>query len=162
MTGLLAFTNDDNPGRGQLVDRGGVSIFLDFGHNAEGVRAVMSLVSSLRAKSPRAGRLMIVTGSPGDRTDHEIASVAQILGEMRPHRVFVRELGEYLRGRAPGEVPALFARHLRASGLPDEALSIVGSEVEALQTALADASPGDFVAVLVHLDHAEVKAFLGL
>jgi hypothetical protein len=37
---------------------------------------------------------------------------------------------------------------------------MAGSEVEALEAALADAREGDIVALLVHLDRDEVRAFL--
>lgn len=154
----------DNPGRGQVTERQGVTVLLDFGHNPEGVRAVMQLVASLRSRvqtnGKEKGRLTVVTGSPGDRSDQEIEDVARILYEARPDRVLVRELGDYLRGRAPGDVPALYERSLVAHGLPRDAFAIVGSEVEALERAFDGARPGDFVAVLVHLDHAEVQAFL--
>ncbi len=161
--GLQGFTMHDNPGRGQVVERGGVTIFLDFGHNPEGVRAVMRLVTTLRrdaeAKTQRRGRLTIVTGSPGDRSDQEITDVACILHEAGPDRVFVRELGEYLRGRAPGDVPALYRKTLVERGFAPEAFAVVDSEVDALERALEGATAGDFVAVLVHLDQAEVQAF---
>ena len=161
--GLLGFTMHDNPGRGQVVEQDGVTIFLDFGHNPEGVRAVMQLVTTLRreaeAKTHRKGKLTIVTGSPGDRSDQEIIDVARVLFEAHPDRVFVRELGEYLRGRAPGDVPALYRSSLVERGFAPEAFSVVDSEVDALERALEGATAGDFVAVLVHLDQAEVQAF---
>ena len=161
--GLQGFAMHDNPGRGQVVERGGVTILLDFGHNPEGVRAVMRLVTTLRreaeAKTQRKGKLTIVTGSPGDRSDQEITDVACILHEAAPDRVFVRELGEYLRGRAPGDVPALYRKTLIERGFAPEAFAVVDSEVDALERALEGATPGDFVAVLVHLDQAEVQAF---
>jgi cyanophycin synthetase len=153
--GLRAFAMHDNPGRGQVVEVDGVTVVLDFGHNPEGVRAVMQLVTSMRK-----GRLTIVTGSPGDRTDEEIAGVARILHDARPDRVLVRELGGYLRGRAAGDVPALYRRSLLERGLPPEAFAVVESEVDALSLAFDGARAGDIIAVLVHLDHAEVQAFL--
>jgi cyanophycin synthetase len=161
--GLQGFAMQDNPGRGQVVEQGGVTIFLDFGHNPEGVRAVMQLVTALRRaaerRTHRKGKLTIVTGSPGDRSDQEIIDVACILHEVAPDRVFVRELGDYLRGRAPGDVPALYRKSLVDRGFAPEAFAVVSSEVEALERSLVGASPGDFVAVLVHLDQAEVQAF---
>ena len=156
--GLSGFEMRDNPGRGQVVVRSGVTVLLDFGHNPEGVRAVMQLVASLR----HDGRLTVVTGSPGDRSDQEIVDVARILHEAKPDRVFVRELGDYLRGRQPGDVPALYRRALLEAGLPAESFAVVESEVEALERAFADATPGDLIAVLVHLELAAVRAFLEL
>lgn len=165
--GVRGFAMHDNPGRGQLAERDGVSVFLDFGHNAEGVRAVMQLVAALRVKraastpsGSRPSRLTVVTGSPGDRTDQEIIDTARALWASRPDRVLVRELGDYLRGRAPGDVPGLFRTTLLALGMPEASFAVVASEVEALERAFADAAPGDFVAVLVHIDHTEVQAFL--
>lgn len=160
-SGLRGFRMEDNPGRGQVVERDGVTVFLDFGHNPEGVRAAMQLVRALHGKrSEGKGRLTVVTGSPGDRTDEEISAVAQMLWDARPDRVFVRELTDYLRGRAPGDVPELFRRSLLDAGMPEASFAIVASEVEALERVFADAAPGDFVAVLVHLDQADVAAFL--
>ena len=157
--GLEGFAMQDNPGRGQITDCDGVTVVLDFGHNPEGVRAVMQLVASLRAKRG-PGKLTVVTGSPGDRSDQEILDVAQILGDVRPDRVFVRELADYARGRAPGDVPALFRRSLFANGLREAAFAMATSEVDALERAFEDAVSGDFIVVLVHLDEAEVQAFL--
>ncbi|MEA2747294.1 MAG: cyanophycin synthetase [Myxococcales bacterium] len=164
--GLRAFGMHDNPGRGQVVVRRGVTVLLDFGHNPEGVRAVMQLVGSLRKTGNTGvgasgqGRLTVVTGSPGDRSDQEIIDVARSLAEARPDRVFVRELGEYLRGRQPGDVPALYRRSFLELGLPADSFAVALSEVDALERAFQDAKPGDVIAVLVHLELAEVQAFL--
>ena len=157
LAALRGFGMQDNPGRGQIIERNGVTVVLDFGHNPQGVRAVMSLVASLR-KPP--GRLVVVTGSPGDRTDEEIEGVARTLYESRPDRVFVRELTDYVRGRAVGDVPALFQRTFRSLGMPEAAFAIAASEVDALERAFADAAPGDVIVVLVHLDKEAVQAFL--
>ncbi len=159
--GVRGFGTADNPGRGELVDLGGVRVLLDFGHNPDGVRAVLALVAALRAGHGHGeGRLTVVTGCAGDRREREIEEIARTVLEALPDRVIVRDLPDYLRGRALGEVPALFERAFRELGLPEGAFSIVPTEVDALRSALHDARPGDFIAVLVHLDHAEVHAFL--
>jgi UDP-N-acetylmuramyl tripeptide synthase len=159
--GVRGFSMHDNPGRGQLVERNGVQVFLDFGHNPEGVRAVMQLVRSLHAgRAEGKGRLTVITGSPGDRSDHEIQGVARMIWEARPDRVFVRELVDYLRGRALGDVPALFRHTLVDLGMPSTSFALVASEREALERSFADGAPGDFVAVLAHVDRADVQAFL--
>ena len=157
LAALRGFGMQDNPGRGQIVVRDGVTLVLDFGHNTQGVRAVMSLVASLRKGR---GRLVVVTGSPGDRTNEEIEGVARTLYEARPDHVFVRELEHYLRGRAPFEVPALFQRTFHELGLPDAAFSVAASEVDALERAFTNATPGDVIVVLVHVDKEAVTAFL--
>ena len=158
--GLRAVDQRDNPGRGQPTVHGGVRVFLDFGHNADGVRAVMQLVSRLRQAPHPRGRLTVVTGSAGDRTDRELAEVAAAICEGSPDRVLVRELPHYLRGRALGEVSAVLVRELRARGVADGAVSVTESEVVALRESLDAAAPGDFIAVLVHVDEQEISSFL--
>jgi len=74
--------------------------------------------------------------------------------------VYVRDLPDYLRGRAPGEVPALFERAFTALGLAPDRLTQATSEVASLEQAFAVARPGDVIAVFVHLDGEAVHAFL--
>jgi cyanophycin synthetase len=155
--GLRSFSLEENPRRTTLVERRGARILLDFAHNPDGLRASMELVSSLR---PEGGRLTIITGSAGDRLDREVEEMVAALAKSRPDRVIVRELHDYLRGRAPGEVPELFRRAFLARGLAEEAFVLAESEAHAMELALADARPGDFVALLIHLDHEQVQATL--
>jgi len=155
---ITKFGAKDNPGRGELVDKDGVQVFLDFGHNPEAVRAALHLVSDLRAKS--GGRLIVITGSAGDRSNREMEDVARAIKDARPDTVFLRELTGYLRGRQPGEVPALFQGFFRDLGLPAAAVRVRASETAALSEALAEGRTGDVVALLVHLDHEDVQALL--
>ena len=155
---IQRFDVADNPRRGELVDCHGIRVLVDFGHNPEGVRAVMRLVSSLRRASP--GRLSIITGSAGDRSDREIEEIAKVVFDAHPDRVFVREIPDYLRGRELGVIPEIFRRTLGELGFPSEAFVVVGSEVLALERIFEDARPSDFVALLIHIDDADVRAFL--
>ena len=152
-----AFDMADNPGRGQLTEHDGVRVLRDFGHNADGVRGVMQLVTRLRGGR---GKLTVITGSAGDRSDREVHALAAAIQEAAPDRVIVRELSGYLRGRALGEVPEVFRRAFLSLGLLESAFSVADSEVLALESAFAEAHPGDFVVVLVHLDEAGTRAFL--
>jgi len=160
----VGFAMEDNPGRGQVIDHRGITVVLDYAHNPEGVRAVMDLVVALRdAGTARAGRpvgLTVVSGSPGDRSDHELAGLARAVAAVSPERVYLRELADYLRGRAPGEVPAILRRELLAAGLAPSSVEDAESEPHALEMAFAGARPGDVVAVLVHVEHAAVRDFL--
>src|SRR5262249_41917628 len=104
------FTPAENPRRSALFERNGIRLFLDFGHNADGVPAVMKLVASLRGPRDRSGRLVVITGSAGDRTDRELGEIARAIHEAQPDHVILRELPKYLRGRALGEVPEVLRR----------------------------------------------------
>ena len=157
--GLTSFQPSDNPRRGELLERRGVRVLLDFGHNPDGIRAVMRLVRSLRADSP--GRLTVIAGAAGDRTDSDIEAVARAVLDAEPDRVLLRDLQGYLRGRAPGEVPRRLAHALAAGGYASAAVATLDSEVAALRCAFESALPGDFVVLLAFLEQDEVHAFLG-
>ncbi len=156
---LETFTPAENPRRTELFTHAtGARVLLDFGHNPDGVRAVMTLVKELR-RTVR-GRLTLCLGSPGDRGDRELDEIARVLASARPDKVILREMPHYLRGRAPGEVSEVYGRAFRAHGVPGEAVALADSEVASLRLALENARDGDFVVLLVHLDQVEVSAFL--
>lgn len=148
---LATFGPAKNPGRGEVVEKHGAFVVLDFAHNAEGARALRALVDGLRAKS--AGRLTVIAGSPGDRSDEDIRGLARAVLDMRPDRVLVRELTHYLRGRSLGEIPELFRAIVEPAGVP---FAVVESEVAGIDQALVSARPGDVVALLAHVDRDEV------
>lgn len=159
---LLGFTPKENPRRTELVTKDDVRVLLDFGHNPDGIRAVMSLVRSLRAGAEAgSNRLFVCLGSAGDRTDHELDAMARILAEASPHRVILREMPEYLRGRARGEIPAFFRAAFARHGLAPDAVVGAESEVDSLRLARAEARAGDFIVLLVHIDQDAVAAYLG-
>lgn len=155
---LRSFAMRDNPGRGQLLDHHGVKILLDFGHNPDGVRAVLQLVRALRTQAP--GKLVIIAASPGDRSDSDIEGVVREIAALRPDHLIVRELTGYLRGRELGAVPAIYERMFADLGFPGEIYELAEDEVSGLRRALALTSPGDLVVMLVHMDQDEVRAFL--
>ncbi len=156
---LRSFSMRDNPGRGQLLDRDGVKILLDFGHNPDGVRAVLQLVLALRVQAP--GKLVIIAASPGDRSDSDIEGVVREIASLRPDHLIVRELTGYLRGREPGAVPAIYQRTFAELGFAADVYEFANNEVDGLQRALAKTGPGDLVVMLVHMDQDDVSAFLG-
>lgn len=153
ISALKSFTAADNPGRGETWTRAGVTLFLDFAHNPEGVEAALRVASSLR----KQGQLLVLTGSAGDRTDAELEAIVDRIHHAQPSLVVVRELANYLRGRAPGEVPRIIRRALEARG---NQILLGSSEVECLELALKHAHPGDVVALLVHVEREAVRAFL--
>jgi hypothetical protein len=74
--------------------------------------------------------------------------------------VVLKEMDRYLRGRQPGEVPALMADELTRRGVPAAAISRPGDELAAVRDALAWARPGDVLLFLVHQDRPLVLALL--
>lgn len=156
--GLRGFTTKDNARRGEILERGGIKVVLDFGHNPEGVRAILKLAAALRERAD--GRMFVSIGTPGDRTLLEIGEMSRGIVAAGAAGVVAREMPGYLRGKQPGEVPALFERALREHGFAGP-VATAPDEVSSLELLLADARPGDVVVVLVHLEAEKVHALLG-
>ena len=143
----------DNPGRGAVLEIGGVRVIVDFAHNPHGMAAL------IEASRTQAGaRRLLLVGQAGDRGDEAIRDLARAAMAFRPDRVVVKELDAYLRGRQPGEVPALLADEFSRLGMPASAISSPGSELAAVRDALAWARPGDLLLLTVHQDLPAVLA----
>lgn len=138
---------EDNPGRLMRFERGGVQVLVDYAHNPDGLRGLLRVAQHLRGG---AGRLGLLLGHAGNRQDAEIAALAAAAAEFSPALVVVKENEAHLRGREPGEVPRLLRAALRRAGLPESALPLRMSELEAVQCALEWARPGDVLVLPVH------------
>lgn len=154
---LLRGSAEDNPGRGNFLELGGVKILLDYAHNPHGLTATLGLAVSL----PGRRRLLVVLGQAGDRGDQAIRDLAGAAWAFRPDRILVKELPEMLRGRPEGEVPAILEAELRRLGATDGDLGRARNEMEAVRQALAWARPGDLLVLLVHVQRDEVLELLG-
>ena len=151
--GMRAFrgSSAENPGRGNVVTIGGVTLIVDFAHNPDSVKAMLELAQALPAK-----RRLLVIGQAGDRDDHAIAEFARAAAAYRPDRIVIKEMTKYLRGREPGVIPALLEREFLAAGIAPDAIVRTGSELEALDHALSWARRGDLLLLLTHAERARV------
>jgi cyanophycin synthetase len=138
---------DDNPGRMMRFERGGVRLLIDYAHNAAGLRGLLGVAEHLRAGG---GRLGLLLGHAGNRQDAEIEQLAQVAAQFQPALVVVKENEAHLRGREPGEIPRIIRAALLRAGLPESALPVRMSELEAVRCALEWAQPGDVLALPVH------------
>ena len=136
----------DNPGRLMRFERDGVRILVDYAHNAAGLRGLLQVAAHLRS----SGRLGILLGHAGNRRDDEIEALALVAAGFRPALVVIKENEAHLRGRPAGEIPRLIHAALRRAGLPEEALPMCASELEAVRYALDWARHGDVLALPVH------------
>ena len=130
-----------NPGRGTLLRRGEVSLFVDYAHNPAALAAALRTLHRLYGPS----RCLAVVTLPGDRRDDLIAASAQVLAD-GVTRVVLHE-DEDLRGRAAGEVAALVEREMRLRR-PQLRAVRAADHREAVRLALDMAVPGDVVLVL--------------
>jgi UDP-N-acetylmuramyl tripeptide synthase len=144
-----------NPGRGNLMDIGGVHVLVDYAHNPHGMAALTQMISALPAR-----RRLIVLGQAGDRTDDALRALARSAWALEPDRIILKEMGKYRRGRAEGEVCHLLEAELRTLGAPASMIEHVETEAEAARTALAWAQEGDLLILLVHEKREEVLRVL--
>jgi len=142
---------DDNPGRMMRFEVGGVTVLVDYAHNADGLRGFLQVATHVKGPSGRLGMLL---GQAGNRRNADIEQLAEVVMEFAPDLVVIKENETQLRGRTPGEVPRILYAALAKLGLPHAALPLAGSEVEAARRALAWAQPGDVLALPVHSSSA--------
>ena len=156
--GLRGFESspEANPGRLNRFDLSGVQAIVDFAHNPHGFLATLEMVAAL----PAARRLVLL-GQAGDRDEPSIREMVRITWDARPDMIVIKELTEHLRGRAPGEIPAIIEDELRAAGAPAERFVHCASELAAVDWALEWARPGDLLLLLAHDEREEILALLG-
>ncbi|HEX2645161.1 MAG TPA: Mur ligase family protein [Thermoanaerobaculia bacterium] len=152
----LRNTPEDNPGRANLFEIGGVRLLVDYAHNPHGIAALAELSASLSAE-----RKLMVIGQAGDRDDEAIRDLARAAWQTRPDHIVVKDLPSMLRGRNAGDVPAILVDELRRLGVPEDRFEMAETEIEAVHQALAWARPGDLLILLVHTQRDEVLALLG-
>ena len=145
----------DNVGRANVVELAGVTLIIDYAHNAHGMAALAATVSALPAR-----RRLVLIGQAGDRSDEAIRELARSTLAMRPDRIVLKEMERYLRGRQVGEIPSLMADELARHGVPADAVRTPGTEIDAVRDALAWARPGDVLLLAVHQDRPLVMALI--
>jgi UDP-N-acetylmuramyl tripeptide synthase len=137
------------------MDVGGIQILLDYAHNPHGMSALVGLAQKLPAR-----RRLVMVGQAGDRSDEAIRELARAVWSLRPDHVVVKDMDEFLRGRAVGEVPALLASEFSRLGVQDQAVTRVGPDLAGVRKALEWARPGDLLVLAVHQDRRAVLQLL--
>ncbi len=129
------------PGRMNVYDEHPFKVLFDYGHNAHAVGAMVDLAQRLEA----TGRRIVVLAGPGDRRDEDLVAIAEAAAGRFDHYICRRD--DQLRDRAPDEVPRIIAAALRASGVPEAAISVIPDEQQAIDAALCMGQPGDLLLV---------------
>jgi UDP-N-acetylmuramyl tripeptide synthase len=155
--GLAAFRGDeqDNPGRGNWFEHGGVRILVDFAHNEHGMLALADVV-----KRTDASRVVLLMGQAGDRRDRDIEDFTRAACSMGPGRMLVCDFPGYERGREPFAVAQLICRYAREAGVAPDAIELLSSPVEATRRALEEARPGDLLVLLTLAQRYESLAVI--
>ena len=151
--GLKSFSGDAgvNPGRGNLYEKDGIRIFIDFAHNEHGLKAVADTVKAFKAR-----RNIVLMGQAGDRSDAEISAFVRAACQLKPARLLVCDMPGYERGREPGVVAKLIRELAMDHGLKQDAVTVFGTPLEGVQNALYSAQEGDCLVLLALTQRAEV------
>jgi cyanophycin synthetase len=140
-SGLLTFTSTYayNAGRMNLIPVGGFEVILDYCHNVASYEAIKGFLTSMKGK-----RRIGVMGVPGDRREEDVVAMARSAATCFDHFILRDDL---LRGRQPGEFPALFHKTLVECGIDPSRIETVLPEVEAVDRALQLAKKDEVVVV---------------
>ena len=122
-------------------------ILLDYAHNPDGLQGLLAVAQSLRRPGSRLG---LVMGQAGNRSEDEIRDLARAAAAGRPDLILLKDEPGMLRGRAPGEVPALLRAALLEAGTKDDCIHIMGDELQAAYTLMSWADSGDVAVLSVH------------
>ena len=154
---LAAFRSDpiDNPGRCNEFAHNGARVFVDFAHNPHSIAAVTGALAALPAK-----RRFIMMAHAGDRSDQDIRDLARGACVLGPDVVMVTELPGYLRGREPGDIPALLRAECLAWGIPADLILQASSPAEGAAQIMTLLQPGDLALLLVHSERDRIFRML--
>ncbi|HVC93539.1 MAG TPA: cyanophycin synthetase [Pirellulales bacterium] len=127
------------PGRFNMLAIGETTVVLDYGHNSSALAAVVEAVE----QCPHLRR-SVVYSTAGDRRDEDIVRQGELLGDTFDHVILYE--GRYKRGRADGEIMALFRRGLETGGRVAEVREVQGA-LAALEFGLHTAQPGELLMI---------------
>ncbi|CAN5741122.1 cyanophycin synthetase [soil metagenome] len=159
--GLRTFTTDffHAPGRLNLVELGGVTVLLDYAHNAVGLQTVGDFVERMTSEPPpthpgapawSANLRVGVVATAGDRRDEDMRELGRVAARYFDE-VIVRE-DVNPRGRERGETGSLVIEGIeqaRREGARVGHVELVTDELAACRSALDRSRPGDLVVLCV-------------
>lgn len=140
--GLSTFCSNEehNPGRFNVYNLNDITVILDYGHNIEGYKSVLSSAKKFNHK-----RLVGIIGVPGDRSDSSVLELGKIAAENFNY-VYIKE-DEDRRGRRSGEIAEILRNGVKKGGLNEKQYKIVLNEQDAFVMALDEAKEGDLIII---------------
>ncbi len=129
------------PGRTNVFDEHLFKVILDYAHNPAAFRAIADLASRIDV----SGRRIAVVAVPGDRRDEDVYEASKILAGHFDH--YICKADDNRRRRGFDEIPKMLKAGFIKEGIPEEAISIICDEVEAIEFGLNMAQEGDLLVV---------------
>ena len=142
--GLKTFntTFSQAPGRMNVYDELPFRVILDYAHNPAAFETLTNLVDKLENHL----RKIIIVSCPGDRRDEDILESARILAGHYDH--YILKADDNRRGREEDEVPQLMKQGLIANGVPEDAVTTIADEQEAIRHGLEMGAEKDLLVVI--------------
>jgi cyanophycin synthetase len=139
--GLESFSGDMDkvPGRFNLLEIGGATVIVDYGHNPSALQAIIEAIEQF----PHRHRTAVYTAA-GDRRDCDMLKQGELLGEAFDRVVLYED--HYVRGRAKGEIMGLLRQGLADRDRVTEIEEIYGA-VKAVEAALQNVRPGQLLLI---------------
>ncbi len=160
--GLRSFTTSiyHAPGRLNVFDIDGVTVVIDYAHNAAGLETLGDFVERLTSGSSSGERpgeaswganlRVAVVATAGDRRDEDMRELGRVAGRYFDD-VIVRE-DRNTRGRPEGETAELIRQGVEEAmvgGARSGSVEVILDEMEAARRALDRSRPGDLVVLCV-------------
>jgi len=130
---------DTLPGRFNLLEIGGATVILDYGHNVSSLTRLLEVVETF----PHPRRTAIYS-SAGDRRDEDLVRQGEMLGDAFDRVVLFED--QYVRGRPQGEIIRLFRQGLSGRARVSDVSDFQGA-LKATETVLRVARPGDLLVI---------------
>lgn len=139
---LETFVNDGQtaPARFNVHEAGGVTIIVDYGHNASALLALAEAINDFPCE-----RRSIVYTAAGDRRDCDILRQSEIISQHFDTLYLYEDA--CLRGRENGEVIKLMKQGLLSNARLSDMREMTTGEFETITTALNNLSQGDLIIV---------------
>ena len=153
----FGLSRHDNPGRLERWNLADITVLLDYAHNPEGLSGLLTVAQGLRLAGQGQGRIGLLLGQAGNRSNEAIADLAKAAAGFTPDHIILKDILGYMRGREPGEVPALLHASLLESGMAAQKIELILPEVEAACALLRWASAGDVLVLPVHDKQSKKK-----
>ena len=129
------------PGRTNVFDEHPFKVILDYAHNPAAFRAIANLVDRLDVPKRR----LAVIAVPGNRRDEDVYEATEILAGHFDH--YICKSDDNRRRRGHDEIPKMLREGLLKHGVPEDAITIIPSEKEAVDHVLNMAEEGDLVMI---------------
>ena len=139
--GLVGFnpTIGQLPGRMNIIDVGSFKVMIDYGHNVSALEALASTVEHLA----QASKIGVCHGT-GNRLDEDIREFGRTIARIYD-RIIISDADP--KDREPGMAPQLVMEGVLDTGFPEEELTVLMDEREAVELGLNLVGTGDLLVI---------------